>query len=490
MVDYYILLTQKNFQKLTRQIVTDIQAVSPETEIRTYETDMSDVWDFEEVYGTLYDIACDLTLDPRDQNLVHITTGSHVIQICLFLLTESRHFPAKLLQSSPPKRNTDGPEGRCQTIDLELARYDQLASRFEQQMQDDISFLKSGIATRNPEFNQLISQIEHVAIRSTEPILLMGPTGAGKSHLARRIYDLAVHRRGMTGEFVEVNCATLQGQAAMSTLFGHKKGAYTGAASDRPGMLREANKGMLFLDEIGELGLDEQAMLLRAVEEKVFYPLGADRPVKSNFQLICGTNRNLNLQVEKGEFREDLLTRIHLWTFTLPGLVDRKEDIEPNLEYELNQHAQRTGQRIRFNKEAAKAFLSFAHQPDASWNGNFRDLNAAVTRMATLSHEGRITEQVVQDEVSRLQHQWGTPKTASMPNLKALLDENTLSKLDLFDRLQLESVLNVCKESRNLAEAGRKLFDASRQSKQTQNDSDRIRKYLAKFGLTWKDITS
>jgi transcriptional regulatory protein RtcR len=93
---------------------------------------------------------------------------------------------------------------------------------------------------------------------------------------------------------------------------------------------------MLFLDEIGELGLDEQAMLLRAVEEKVFYPLGSDTPVKSNFQLICGTNRNLQEQVENGNFREDLLTRIHLWTFKLPGLAERKEDIEPNLEYELN----------------------------------------------------------------------------------------------------------------------------------------------------------
>ncbi|MCC5850729.1 MAG: RNA repair transcriptional activator RtcR [Verrucomicrobia bacterium] len=487
-VDRYVLLTQKNFHKLTNQLVGDLQSVSPETSIEVLETEMSDVWDFQEVYGTLFDIARDLKLDPKDRNLVHITTGSHVMQICLFLLTESRHFPAKLLQTSPALRKNQGPEGSYQIIDLELARYDQLASRFEQQALDDISFLKSGIPTRNPAFNQLIARIEQVAIRSTEPILLMGPTGAGKSQLARRIYDLAVHRRGMTGEFVEVNCATLQGQAAMSALFGHKKGAYTGASADRPGLLRAANKGMLFLDEIGELGLDEQAMLLRAVEEKVFYPLGADTPVKSNFQLICGTNRDLQTQVDSGEFREDLLTRIHLWTFVLPGLAERKEDIEPNLEYELNQIAQRTGKRVRFNREASKAFLDFALDPDARWRGNFRDLNAAVTRMATLATEGRITEEGVNDEIQRLQQHWGSRKAEAAPTAEKLLGTEKLQNLDLFDRLQLEGVLTVCQNCRSLAEAGRRLFDVSRQNKQTQNDSDRIRKYLAKFGLSWDDV--
>lgn len=487
-VDRYVLLTQKNFHKLTGQVVADLRAVSPETRVEVIETDMSDVWDFEEVYGTLYDIARDLRLHPRDNNLVHITTGSHVMEICLFLLTESRHFPARLLQTSPPVRKNQGAEGTFQIIDLELARYDPLASRFEQQAQDDISFLKSGIATRNPAFNRLIARIEQVALRSTEPILLMGPTGAGKSQLARRIYDLAVHRRGMTGEFVEVNCATLQGQAAMSALFGHKKGAYTGAAADRPGLLRAANKGMLFLDEIGELGLDEQAMLLRAVEEKVFYPLGSDTPVKSQFQLICGTNRDLRAQVDAGEFREDLLTRIHLWTFELPGLAERREDIEPNLEYELSQLAQRTGKRVRFNREASKAFLEFALHPDARWRGNFRDLNAAVTRMATLSTEGRITESAVQDEIQRLQAQWGSPAAPIAPTVAQLIGHEQAQTLDLFDRLQLEAVLDVCRDCATLAEAGRRLFNISRYQKKTRNDSDRLRKYLLKYGLTWERV--
>src|SRR5215213_7674940 len=111
----------------------------------------------------------------------------------------------------------------------------------------------------------------------------------------------------------------------MSALFGHVKGSFTGAVRDRSGLLRTAHGGLLFLDEIGELGLDEQAMLLRALEEKVFLPLGSDREVRSDFQLIAGTNRDLGARVREGRFRDDLLARINLWTFSLPGLAERRE---------------------------------------------------------------------------------------------------------------------------------------------------------------------
>src|SRR6185436_12447123 len=113
-------------------------------------------------------------------------------------------------------------------------------------------------------------------------------------------------------------------------LFGHVKGSFTGAAQDRKGLLVAADGGLLFLDEIGELGLDEQAMLLRAVEEKRFLPVGSDTEVESDFQLIAGTNRGLAEEVRSGRFRADLLARIDLWTFRLPGLAERREDVEPN----------------------------------------------------------------------------------------------------------------------------------------------------------------
>ncbi len=160
-----------------------------------------------------------------------------------------------------------------------------------------------------------------MAIKSRAPILLNGPTGAGKSFLARRIFELKQARHQFSGAFVEVNCATLRGDTAMSTLFGHVKGAFTGARESREGLLRSANGGMLFLDEIGELGADEQAMLLKAIEEKTFTRLAAIA-VSSDFQLIAGTVRDLRQLVAEGKFREDLYARINLWTFTLPDYAN------------------------------------------------------------------------------------------------------------------------------------------------------------------------
>lgn len=171
----------------------------------------------------------------------------------------------------------------------------------------------------------MIEQIEKVAIKSRAPILLNGPTGAGKSFLARRIFELKQARHQFSGAFVEVNCATLRGDTAMSTLFGHVKGAFTGARESREGLLRSANGGMLFLDEIGELGADEQAMLLKAIEEKTFYPFGSDRQVSSDFQLIAGTVRDLRQLVAEGKFREDLYARINLWTFTCRGYASARK---------------------------------------------------------------------------------------------------------------------------------------------------------------------
>jgi transcriptional regulatory protein RtcR len=490
LIHRFELLCQKKFLALARTVIEDIGTVSPETEVKLTEIELSDPWDFEEVYGALHDFTVRYEFDiDREEYLIHITTGTHVEQICLFLLTESRYCPAKLVQSSPPSARKRGSPGTYEIIDLDLSRYDRIASRFQQEQKEAASFLKSGIETRNPAFNRLIDKIEQVAIASLDPLLLMGPTGAGKSRLAKRIYELKRARHQVQGDFIEVNCATIRGDAAMSALFGHVKGAFTGAVNSRPGLLRAADGGVLFLDEIGELGADEQAMLLRALEEKVFLPLGSDREVKSDFQLIGGTNRDLAARVRDGRFREDLLARINLWTFYIPGLRDRLEDIEPNLKYELEQYARRTGKRVTFSKEACEGFLKFAVSHEARWSGNFRDLNGAVARMSTLAPGGRITNEVVNDEIDRLRSAWRAQQgTESEDLLERLIGREKLSGLDLFDRHQLASVLQVCRDSRTLSEAGRALFTTSREKKKTVNDADRLRKYLARFGLEWRQL--
>jgi transcriptional regulatory protein RtcR len=412
-----------------------------------------------------------------------------VAQICLFLLTEARYLPGRLLQTHPPRmRDKEGVAGKWSSIDLDLSRYDSIATRFQAAAAEGSSFLKSGIETRNAAFNRMIDEIEQVAIRSRSPVLLMGPTGAGKSQLARRIFDLKRLKHQVPGGFVEVNCATLKGDSAMSALFGHRKGAFTGAAADRPGLLRTADKGVLFLDEIGELGLDEQAMILRAVEEKRFLPVGADRESSSDFQLIAGTNRDLGAAVAAGSFRDDLYARLNLWTFSLPALRDRIEDIEPNLDYELDRFAEREGTRVSFNKEARRAFLAFATAADAAWSGNFRDLAASVTRMATFAPAGRIDLATVEGEIARLRRLWSGSGGTPADVLAGLLDDAALDAVDPFDRVQLAETVRVCRRSRSLSEAGRALFSASRARRSTSNDADRLRKYLLRFGLDWETL--
>jgi transcriptional regulatory protein RtcR len=475
-------------KSLAQLLAKDIAAVSPETTVRLNEIEFGDPWDFERVYETLFKFARTYPFEADAEDyLIHITTGTHVAQICLFLLTESRYLPGRLLQASP-ERDRAAP-GEIKIIDLDLSQYDRIASRFREEQSEAVSYLKGGIETRNSAFNQLIDRIEQVAISTRDPLLLMGPTGAGKSKLARRIFELKKVRHTVTGEFVDVNCATLRGDAAMSTLFGHVKGAFTGALRDRAGVLRVSDKGILFLDEIGELGIDEQAMLLRALEEKTFLPLGSDREAHSDFQLIAGTNQDLLAAVREGRFREDLLARINLWTFTLPGLRSRPEDIEPNLQFELEQFEERTSRHVTFNKEAREKFLQFALSATSTWTRNFRDLNAAVVRMATLAQGGRISTAIVEEEIQRLSTSWSSFENQdSLGILSRFLSHDQLANIDLFDRDQLIRVIQTCQESRSLSAAGRRLFGASRAKKTSTNDADRLRKYLSRFGIEWAQI--
>ncbi|MBL8911266.1 MAG: sigma 54-interacting transcriptional regulator [Archangium sp.] len=485
-VSRFELLFDPKFTSLAEVVAADIEQVSPETKVNQVRMALRDPWDFEEVYGALHDFTRGYEFKPeREDYLVHITTGTHVAQICLFLLAESRHLPGRLVQTGPPNKKSPRLPGTRAIIDLDLSKYDRLASRFRVEATEARSFLKQGIATKNAAYNALIDQMEHVALRTRAPMLLLGPTGAGKSELARRIFQLKHARNLVKGELVNVNCATLRGEQAMAALFGHTKGAFTGAANAREGLLMRANEGVLFLDEIGELGLDEQAMLLRALEEKVFLPVGADREASSDFVLLAGTNRDLTAAVAKGEFRADLLARINLWTFTLPGLAERREDLAPNLDYETERAGAAIGQQVTWSREARERYVSFATSSEATWPGNFRDLNASVTRLVTLAEGGRITTALVEAEVARLRAAW-SPIADDDP-LADVLGARA-AKLDLFDRVQLAEVVRVCAGSRSASDAGRKLFAHSRLEKSTSNDADRLRKYLARFELTFDEL--
>ncbi|KAF0247815.1 MAG: transcriptional regulatory protein RtcR [bacterium] len=462
------LLYQKAHYHRAVALIQDINKVAPQTEVKMHEIPLKHPWDFEENYSVLLDFASNYQFNlEKEEYYVHISTGTHVAQICLFMLTNARFIPGHLIQTSKNDKDPKDIKGIHYVIDLNLSRYEQIAVKFQLQQQQNVSSLKGGISTKNKAFNEMIDEIEIVAISSSEPILLTGSTGVGKSRLAGLIYKLKKEKKQLTGEFIEVNCATIQGDGAMSILFGHIKGAYTGANTSRKGLLKSAHGGLLFLDEIACLGHNEQAMLLRAIEEKKFRLMGSDKEETSDFQLIAGTNKDLLEMVRSGSFREDLLARIDCWNFKLPSLRERLNDLEPNINFELENITKRLDKKR------------------ALWTHNFRDLNKSVTRMATLA-DGRITENTVKREIERLCLGWYSNQPKTNCPLSQLLDIEQINSLDLFDQIQLEQVIKICYESKSISEAGRKLFCHTRTQRKVTNDSDRLIKYFNRYKINWK----
>ncbi len=507
LVDELHILYSKRDKRLFKIVVDDVARVSPQTQVIGHHVALSSPWDFADVYAELYDFVASFDFNAKTDYLLHLTTGTHVAQICWFLLVEAGFIPANFIQTSPcPRLDQADPQGRYQIIDLDVSRYDSLRARFEAEKAQHWQTLQANLVTQNAAYKQLVSDIEKVATRSTAPILLMGATGAGKSQLASQIYaikkakaDSAAQSKYAISKFVEVNCATLRGDTAMSVLFGHVKGAFTGAAASREGLLKSADGGLLFLDEIGELGLDEQAMLLTALEEQRFYPLGSDTPINVSFQLMAGTNKDLRQAVVNGEFRADLFARLNTWTFFLPSLKDRLEDLPANIDYELARLGSEQQQQYRFEPNARQLYEHFATSSEATWQGNFRDLTASMIRLTTLADSKVIRVIDVQAEIARLIELWSS-SSAVLPDqnvnnnnnteqiLKQHLNEIVLAEIDPFDAVQLAYVITVCIKHKNQAAAGRYLYANSRDKLKNANDSDRLRKYLMKFDLKFDTL--
>jgi two-component system, response regulator FlrC len=237
------------------------------------------------------------------------------------------------------------------------------------------------------------------------PVLLEGPTGTGKEVLARFIHHLSP--RG-DGPFVAVNCAAMPEAMLEALLFGHRKGAFTGAAEAGEGLFRAADKGTLLLDEIGELPLALQAKLLRALQEGEVLPLGATRPITVDVRVIACTNRHLAAEVEAGRFREDLLYRLNVFPLTLPALRDRPGDIAPLAFGMLLRHASAPGQPGWIGGDAL-AMLE-AH----NWPGNVRELENVIRRAILLADAAPVigAEHIVFDGAVR-------PLPAATPALAA-----------------------------------------------------------------------
>ena len=224
---------------------------------------------------------------------------------------------------------------------------------------------------------ELRRTVELVAPQATLSVLLCGESGTGKEVVARAIHALSPRQQG---PFVAVDCGALPEQLLESHLFGHEKGAFTGADRARPGLFSMANGGTLFLDELGNLPLSLQAKLLRALQERVVTPVGGTTPVPFQARLVCATNADLAVDVKAGRFRVDLYHRVAEFVVALPPLRERPEDVAHFARWFLAESNQEMGRRVQGFSEAAERLLR--QQP---WPGNLRELRNAVRRMVVLS---------------------------------------------------------------------------------------------------------
>lgn len=242
---------------------------------------------------------------------------------------------------------------------------------------------EEGIVARSEPMRRVIDEVEAVA-PAEMTVLLQGETGAGKDVIAQLIHNKSPR---CAEQFVAVNCSSLHGELLESELFGHKKGAFTGAVRDHKGLFASANKGTLFLDEIGEMGLSLQAKLLRTLETGMIRPVGASREEPVDCRIVCASNQDLESMVSQGRFREDLYYRLNQFTITLPPLRQRDEDIRLLAYFFLERYrAQYPAKDVMdFHPDTLKAMTFY------EWPGNVRELASAVHK-AVLTAQGPLAK--------------------------------------------------------------------------------------------------
>lgn len=268
-----------------------------------------------------------------------------------------------------------------QNIRLSLTRAIDYRTQKKEKPQQ-VALKRDGIVGQSPAIAACLDRVAQAA-NSDTPVLITGRTGTGKELFAR-----AVHENSLlfTGNFVVVDCAALPEYLVESILFGHKKGAFTGADSDQAGLIRQADNGTLFLDEIGELPLNVQKKFLRIVQEKRVLPVGSKQELACNFRLVCATHRDLAAMVDQGRFRQDLYYRIRSIQIELPPLRERAEDIPALVISRIARRSRLTGgQTHGLSPDFLEALMAY------SWPGNVRELfNTLDGVLAEAFHESTL----------------------------------------------------------------------------------------------------
>lgn len=259
---------------------------------------------------------------------------------------------------------------------------------------------------RSEAFSSIIDMIKAVAERKCS-VIINGETGTGKEMVARQIH---LHSLRAEKIFVPVDCTTLTGQLFESQLFGHVKGAFTGAVESTLGFFRAADGGTIFLDEISEIPLELQAKLLRVLQEARVTPIGSTKSYPINVRVLSATNRDLSEMVKNGEFRADLYYRLNVVSLSIPPLRERKEDILVLAEYFLNNQAEFYGEPVKdIDEKAAEVLLNY------EWPGNVRELANAMEHAYVMSKGEKVTSSAIPKQL--LMAEYASEQNGSIPTL-------------------------------------------------------------------------
>jgi DNA-binding NtrC family response regulator len=281
------------------------------------------------------------------------------------------------------------------------------------------------IIGKSPQMQKVFQLIKQVA-NTNSNVIIYGKSGTGKELVAKAIHYNSPRRNK---PFVAVNCSAIPESLLESELFGHEKGAFTGAVSSRKGLFEEANGGTIFLDEVGDMSLAMQAKLLRVIEDKEIRAVGSDKPRKIDVRIIAATHKDLEKAVKEGTFREDLFYRLNVIPIYLPELRERVEDIPLLVEYFLKKYGEEAGRpNIKISREALACMMKY------SWPGNVRELENLIERLVVLSPGDEIT---VND----------LPEHIRVCKVETLVEELTLGERITLEELEKRYILKVLRET-------------------------------------------
>jgi len=332
-----------------------------------------------------------------------------------------------------------------------------------QQLVDRFDF--SEIVGENPHILKLFEEIKKVA-PTDSTVLLCGETGTGKELFAK-----AIHAQSKRADrpFIPVDCSTFAESLLESELFGHVKGAFTGAIKDKAGVFEAADGGTFFLDEVANLDLGIQGKLLRAMETQEFKPVGSSRVKKSDVRIIAATNRDLKIMVDEGSFREDLFYRLNVFPVFIPPLRERRDDIPRLLYHFLRIYSRQTGKRIEgFSDDALEVLTAY------DWPGNVRQLRNTVERLVILADERILDNRSLTDN-------WETKGPASRERIPETLEELRSIKRDLLER-EFGQIERSFLQQALSAEKGNITQAARRVGMQRSNFSALMKKYHLSTG--------